>query len=82
MMSTLSGTITLFVNNQPVLLPEGATIHEAIRRFDRRFLKALLEDKAEVMDEEGWPVHLDQISEQEQRVFVCLLPWAELPRTR
>ncbi|HEY3268033.1 MAG TPA: hypothetical protein VGM37_13995 [Armatimonadota bacterium] len=68
---------TVFVNHHAVALADVATVRDAVRFYDRRFIEEIERDAAEVMDANGWPLELDAVASERQNIYVCLLPWAE-----
>lgn len=72
----------VFVNNFRIKVREKASVRDAIRVYDRAFLKAIEFSKAEVMDADGFPVPLDAPAVEWEHIYVCLLPWVNVPNRR
>ncbi|HEY3414244.1 MAG TPA: hypothetical protein VGM51_14485 [Armatimonadota bacterium] len=79
MIVTRKRVLTVFVNDFRVDVRERSTVRDAIRIYDRAFLKAIEFSKAEVMDADGYPVPLDAPAIEWEHVYVCLLPWVSVP---
>jgi hypothetical protein len=57
-------------------------VRDAVRVNDSAFLKAIEFDKAELMDADGYPVPLDAPAVEWEHIYVCLLPWVNVPHCR
>jgi hypothetical protein len=74
--------LSVFVNDFRIKVRDKASVRDAIRAYDRAFLKAIEFNKAEVMDADGCPVPLDAPVVEWDHIFVCLLPWVNVPHRR
>ena len=69
----------VFVNDFRIKVWERSTVRDAIRVYDRAFLKAIEFSKAEVMDADGYSLPLDAPAIEWEHIYVCLLPWISVP---
>jgi hypothetical protein len=79
MVATQKKVLPVFVNDFRIKVREQSTVRDAIRVYDRAFLKAIEFSKAEVMDADGYPVPLDARAIEWEHIYVCLLPWVNVP---